>query len=102
MSAPAWPEWTGPRVRTAAAWLGVSLAVGTALAAATYALAFDEFADSQTRSPLGPLCLLAGALAYLAAPVAIARRRGRRGPVALVALAIIPLGALAAAIVATN
>lgn len=76
-------------------WMAASLVVGTMLAWATVQLAFIDFADSQTTSPLAPLCLLGGAVAYLVAPVAIARGRRQWGWLGLGALAVVPLAAVA-------
>ena len=95
-----WAEWTAPRVRTATGWMLGSLVAGTLLAWLTGQLAFVDFADSQTTSPLGPLCLLGGALAYLAGPFAIARQRGQWRYLALVGLSLVPLAAVAAVLVA--
>lgn len=86
-----------PTLRVAAVWMAASLVVGTVCAWATLRLAFDDFAGSQTSSPLAPLLLLAGALAYLAAPVAIARARRNRAYLALAGLAVVPLAVLALA-----
>lgn len=87
-----WDTWTRPRLLTATWWLAASLAVGSLLTWAVAKLAFVKFADSQTNSPLAPLCLLGAALAFLAAPAAIARRRQRWGYLGLVALALVPVG----------
>lgn len=87
-----WDTWTRPRLLRAAGWLAASLAVGSLLTWAVSKLAFVEFADSQTNSPLAPLCMLGAAVAFLAAPTAIARRRQRWGYLALAALAVAPVG----------
>ncbi len=86
-----WDTWTRPRLLTATWWLVASLAVGSFLTWAVAKLAFVTFADSQTNSPLAPLCLLGAALAFVAAPAAIARRRQRWGYLGLVALALVPV-----------
>lgn len=91
------PKKSVPTLRVAAGWMVASLMVGTLCAWATLRLAFDDFAGSQTSSPLAPLLLLAGALAYLAGPVAIARAHGRWTYLALAGLALVPLAALAVA-----
>lgn len=92
MMAGVWETWTRVRVLTAGWWLAASLAAGALLTWVTAKLAFVEFDDSQTNSPLAPLCLLGAAVAFLAAPAAIAQRRQRWKYLALVALAVVPIG----------
>jgi hypothetical protein len=97
-----WPDWTWARVVTASVWVAASLALGTLLTWITAELAFVDFEDSQTSTPLGPLCLLGAGLAFAAGPVAVARRRHRWGYVALAALAAVPIAAVVALVVWPN
>lgn len=77
------------------AWLlAACFVMGTLCAWLTVALDFSRYAHRYSDSPVGPLALLGGALAYVGGPVAVARRRQDRRWLALVLVAFVPLAIL--------
>ena len=94
-----WDTWTRPRLLTANGLAGGLAGCGVAVDVGDGQAGLCQVRRQSDEFPLAPLCLLGAAVAFLAAPAAIARRRQRWGYLALVALALVPVGLIGLVVV---